>query len=111
MNQRSDDIDTVPHDLDAYLSRRPASRAEMRQATLCRHWKAIKAQGITASQFIAFLQPLADLDGITVSYMGGDDAREETQPRERTLSFALNEEGHVRIESNFAELKDLFRDL
>ncbi|MDR6538655.1 hypothetical protein [Variovorax soli] len=110
MTQRSDAIDTLPHDLDAYPPRRPASRAEMRQATLCRHWKAIKAQGITASQFIAFLQPLADLDGITVSYLCGDDTR-EAQPRERMPSFALNEDGRVWIESNFAELKDLFRDL
>ena len=103
MSQRSEEIDTVPHDLDAYPSRRPASRAEMRQATLCRHWKALKAEGITASQFIAFLQPLADLDGMTVSYICDDDTRDEKQLRPRTLSFALNDEGYVWIESNFVE--------
>ena len=54
-----------------------ASEAEAReaavQATLFRHWNAIKAEGISASQFIAFLQPLADLDGIMVSYISGDE--------------------------------------
>ena len=43
------------------------------QATLFRHWNAIKAEGISASQFIAFLQPLADLDGIMVSYISSDE--------------------------------------
>lgn len=54
-----------------------ASEAEAReaavQATLFRHWNAIKAEGISASQFIAFLQPLADLDGIMVSYISSDE--------------------------------------
>lgn len=166
MNQRSDHIETVPHDLGAYPSRPrtstsggalasslanffrgtdrasppsspavevlfPASEAEARQAalqaTLLSHWKAIKAEGITASQFIDFLQPLADLDGITVSYICSDEdanesvckpvshqprsqaIRDETRSRERALSFALNEEGRVWIESNFVEPEDLVR--
>ncbi|MDR6855903.1 hypothetical protein [Variovorax guangxiensis] len=116
MNQRSGDIATLPHDLDAYPSRSrtsasggtlasslasffrrndpaaassssaaevafAANEAEARQAAvqaaLFRHWNAIKAEGISASQFIAFLQPLADLDGITVSYISSDEGGDE----------------------------------
>ncbi|SEB24450.1 hypothetical protein [Variovorax sp. YR216] len=100
------------------------------KSALYKHWNAIKADGITASQFIAFLQPLADLDGITVSYsysdddgvehvynrrrgeLGGSDPlsraiQEKKLSREKALSFALNEEGRVWIESNFIDLKDL----
>ena len=102
---------------------------------LYKHWNAIRADGISASQFIAFLQPLADLDGITVSYTySGEDCKEHVytrrredeaagaaaQPRanplseairkgklskEKALTFALNEEGRVWIESNFLDLK------
>ncbi|MBS0342455.1 MAG: hypothetical protein JSS56_18215 [Proteobacteria bacterium] len=99
-------------------------------SVLYKHWNAIKADGISASQFIAFLQPLADLDGITVSYSyNGDDGKEHVYNRrhedspvpdsnplsedirkgklskEKALTFALNEEGRVWIESNFMELK------
>lgn len=93
-----------------------------------RHWAAIRAEGITASQFIEFLQPLADLDGISVSFIYQDEQgnervynhrtdsdnyenpmsqaiREKKLTRERALSFALNEEGRVWVESNFMELK------
>lgn len=102
----------------------------MRNPALYKHWNAIKAEGISASQFIAFLQPLADLDGITVSYSYSDDDGKEhvynrrrddasvprTNPlseairkgklsKEKALTFALNEEGRVWIESNFLELK------
>ncbi|MGO4395751.1 hypothetical protein AB4Z46_30780 [Variovorax sp. M-6] len=106
-----------------------AQRAQaVSQANLYRHWDAIKAEGITASQFIAFLQPLADLDGITVSYAYSDEdgqahvynrrredasyenplshaIRDRKVTKEKALTFALNEEGKVWIESNFIELK------
>lgn len=59
----------------------PANDAEAQQAALrsilFRYWDAIKAEGITASQFVDFLQPLADLDGITVSYIDGDEDNQE----------------------------------
>lgn len=115
MSKRSEELETVPHDLDACSSgpgaqtgartfantvanffRRnggtdtpesmvattvgptgQASEVAPREQTasksiLCKHWDAINADGITASEFIAFLQPLADLDGITVSYIYSD---------------------------------------
>lgn len=100
------------------------------KSTFYKHWNAIKAEGISASQFIEFLQPLADLDGISVSYIYNDEAGKEriynhrrdepTGPnplsraiqekklsKEKALSFALNDEGRVWIESTFMELKDL----
>jgi len=99
-------------------------------SSLYRHWHAIKAEGITASQFIAFLQPLADLDGITVSYTYSDEdgtehvynhrrgefgnanplsqaIQEKKLSKEKALTFALNEEGRIWIESNFLELNEL----
>jgi hypothetical protein len=110
---------------DAAHDQQPATKPD-----LLKHWNAIQADGISASQFIAFLQPLADLDGITVSYSySDDDGREhvynrrhddEVVPRanplseairkgklskEKALTFALNEEGRVWIESNFLDLK------
>jgi hypothetical protein len=110
----------------------PAPQHEQRSfnSTLYRHWDAIRADGITASQFIAFLQPLADLDGITVSYAYSDDLgiehvynhrrgdlgmanplsqaiQERKLSKEKAMTFALNEEGRVWIESNFIELDDL----
>ncbi|CAN7775704.1 hypothetical protein LJR175_007775 [Variovorax sp. LjRoot175] len=100
------------------------------QPSLFRHWDAIRTEGITASQFIAFLQPLADLDGITVSYTYSDEdgtehvynhrrgefgsvnplsraIQEKKLSKEKALTFALNEEGRVWIESNFMELNEL----
>lgn len=100
------------------------------KSNLYKHWDAIKAEGITASQFIAFLQPLADLDGITVSYTYSDEdgtehvynhrrgelgsvnplsraIQEKKLSREKALSFALNEEGRIWIESNFMEPGEL----
>ena len=100
------------------------------KSNLFKHWDAIRAEGITASQFIAFLQPLADLDGITVSYTYSDEdgmehvynhrrgefgsanplsraIQERKLSKEKALTFALNEEGRVWIESNFMELSDL----
>ena len=99
-------------------------------AALYKHWNAIRNDGISASQFITFLQPLADLDGITVSYSYSDeDGKEHVYNRrrddgrapranplseairkgklskEKALTFALNEEGRVWIESNFLDLK------
>jgi hypothetical protein len=113
----------------------PASELARREPTaampnLFKHWDAIRAEGITASQFIAFLQPLADLDGITVSYTYSDGGgmehiynhrrgevgsanplsraiQEKKLSKEKALTFALNEEGRVWIESNFMELSEL----
>ncbi|MGJ7579116.1 hypothetical protein ACSFA3_02925 [Variovorax sp. RHLX14] len=98
------------------------------QSIFYKHWKAISAEGITASQFIEFLQPFADLDGISVSYVYSDaDGRERVYNRRRddttvenpltvaikekkisldqALALARNEEGRVWIESNFIDLK------
>ena len=164
MGKRSDEMETVPHCLDAWPSR-PRAQADSRpfastvanffrrnggadapesmrapaaaerqqtgaKSNLFRHWDAIRAEGITASQFIAFLQPLADLDGITVSYTYSDEdgtehvynhrrgefasanplsraIQEKKLSKEKALTFALNEEGRVWIESNFMESSDL----
>ncbi|WP_088952762.1 hypothetical protein [Variovorax sp. HW608] len=107
---------------------REAAKPGVANAVLLEHWNAIKADGISASRFIAFLQPLADLDGITVSYTYfDDDGHEHTYNRrredvssenplskdiragrlskEKALTFALNEDGRVWIETNFHELK------
>lgn len=113
--------DTAAHDRQPAAAPNPA---------LLKHWNAIQADGISASQFIAFLQPLANLDGISVSYSYSDDDGKEhvynrrhqdgAAPRanplseairkgklskEKALTFALNEEGRVWIESNFLDLK------
>jgi hypothetical protein len=100
------------------------------KSRLYKHWDAIRADGVTASEFIAFLQPLADLDGITVSYIYSDEdgtehvynhrrgefgienplsraIQEKKLSKEKALTFALNEEGRVWIESNFMELSEL----
>lgn len=120
---------------DAVRESAPAGPQPVPNPVLYKHWNAIRADGISASQFIAFLQPLADLDGITVSYTySGEDGKEHVytrrredeaagataQPRanplseairkgklskEKALTFALNEEGRVWIESNFLDLK------
>ena len=71
----------------------PANDAEAQQAALrsvlFKHWNAIKAEGITASQLVDFLQPLADLDGITVSYIDGDeDGNERVHAHRRRESDA-----------------------
>ena len=106
---------------------RPSDAAPL-QSALHRHWQAISADGITASQFIEFLQPFADLDGISVSYVYLDaDGKERVYNRRRddttvenplsaaikekkisrdeALALARNEEGRVWIESNFMDLK------
>jgi hypothetical protein len=155
MGQRGDDTETLPLRLDGDASR-PKIQTNVRtftnivanffrknggaetpptaqcaqsapQAILYRHWDAIKAEGITASQFITFLQPLADLDGIAVSYTVSDEdgkahvynhkledlsnenplsqaIRDGKVTKEKALTFALNAEGKVWIESNFIEL-------
>jgi hypothetical protein len=166
MIRRNEEIETVPHELDASLPQhrgqtfassvanffrrnevadvpapivakaQPFAQAPqiahregtVSKSTLYKHWDAINANGITASEFIAFLQPLADLDGITVSYTYSDEdgrehvynrrredvsyenplsqaIREKKLSREKALSFALNEQGKVWVESNFIELK------
>jgi len=91
-----------------------------RQALFFRHWERIKADGATASQFIEFLHPLADLDGVSVSYdlhvgeapdarpVGAQPGADDAQPgeggvRRKALSFALNEQGKISIESDFME--------
>jgi hypothetical protein len=106
----------------------PIGKPDAPNAVLLKHWNAIRADGISASRFIAFLQPLADLDGITVSYTYLDhdghehiynrrrddpssenplskDIRAGRLTKEKALTFALNEEGRVWIETNFHELK------
>jgi len=97
------------------------------QSSYFKHWKAIKAEGISASQFIEFLQPFADLDGISVSYVYSDAdgneriynhrkedsfenplsmaIKEKKISKDEALNLALNEEGRVWIESNFMDLK------
>ena len=173
MGQRSNDIETVPLELEPsptkprtssgtgmlagfgnffrrnsatdmpsqHIAQHAPSRPEARVGygaatstpSLYKHWNAIKADGITATQFIAFLQPLADLDGITVSYSYSDEEghqrvyhhrrgepdgpnplsraiQENRLSKEKALTFALNEEGRVWIESNFIELADLKLD-
>ena len=98
------------------------------QSTFYKHWNAIKAEGISASQFMEFLQPLADLDGISVTFIYHDEDGNEriynhrrddptyTNPlskaiqekklsKEKALSFALNAQGRAWVETNFLELK------
>ena len=99
-----------------------------RQLTLADHWAAMKASGYTASQAVDFLRPLADLEGISVSYVYEDDTgreqvynhptdnlgfdnplsqaiRSKKLSKPEALKFALNDKGRVWIESNFIELK------
>lgn len=98
----------------------------LEKSKLYRQWNRIKADGITASEFIEFLRPLADLDGICVSYVyategGGeriynhgresptenplvDAIKKKGLTKEKALSFALNEEGRMWIERNFIEI-------
>ena len=106
----------------------PPVSAIVAQASFYKHWQAISAEGITASQFIEFLQPFADLEGISVSYVYSDaDGNERVYNRRRddntvenpltaaikekkisrdeALALARNEEGRVWIESNFMDLK------
>lgn len=162
MGQRSNEVETMPLELETYPARprtpggtgmfagfgnlfrrntaadkaSPLGRAAdveqdsaISTSSLYQHWNAIKADGISASEFIAFLQPLADLDGITVSYTYSDEEghqriyhhrrgepegpnplsqaiQEKKLSKEKALTFALNEEGRVWIESNFIELGD-----
>ncbi|MDM0117591.1 hypothetical protein QTI66_36375 [Variovorax sp. J22R133] len=95
----------------------------LEKSRLYRHWSRIKADKITASQFIEFLRPLADLDGVCVSYIYEDKGGEERiynqgnqevpgNPMvdaickkeltlEKAMTFALNEQGKVWIESIF----------
>src|SRR5690606_36652928 len=55
---------------DADLQRQIAQREKvLEKSVFYRHWNRIKEENITASQFIEFLRPLADLDGICVSYI------------------------------------------
>lgn len=117
----------VPPTLPA-KSAAPPTSAIVAQAGFYKHWHAISAEGITASQFIEFLQPFADLDGISVSYVYSDaDGNERVYNRRRddntvenpltaaikekkisrdeALALARNDEGRVWIESNFMDLK------
>jgi hypothetical protein len=121
-----------PHKLTDPNDPRVAQQIQRREEVLAqssyfKHWKAIKAEGISASQFIEFLQPFADLDGISVSYVYSDAdgneriynhrkedsfenplsmaIKEKKISKDQALNLALNEEGRVWIESNFMDLK------
>jgi len=118
----------VPGPVDPQVAQQIQRREEvLAQSSYIKHWKAIKAEGISASQFIEFLQPFADLDGISVSYVYSDAQgneriynhrkedsfenplsvaiKEKKISKDEALNLALNEEGRVWIESNFMELK------
>ncbi len=98
------------------------------QSTLSDHWLALQSAGFAASQVIEFLQPIADLEGISVSYVYLDDAgreqiynhrsddstfhnplsqaiKEKRLTKSAAMKFALNDEGRGWIESNFMELE------
>jgi hypothetical protein len=113
---------------DPQLARQIQRREQvLGQSIYFKHWQAIKAEGITASQFMEFLQPFADLDGISVSYIYSDPEgneriynhrkedsfenplsvaiKEKKISKDQALDLALNEEGRVWIESNFMDLK------
>ncbi|MGJ7541266.1 hypothetical protein [Variovorax sp. LT1R16] len=115
-------------DPDPQLARQIQRREEvLGQSIYFKHWQAIRAEGITASQFMEFLQPFADLDGISVSYIYNDPEgneriynhrkedsfenplsvaiKEKKISKDKALDLALNEEGRVWIESNFMDLK------
>lgn len=86
------------------------------KAACLRAWRLIREQGITPTQFIEFLQPLADLDGLVVSHfvetaIGGPGAaptvtagQQVIEQTERRLSFALDVHGAISVESNLMEL-------
>lgn len=118
----------VTNPIDPQVAQQIQRREEvLAQSSYFKHWKAIKAEGISASQFIEFLQPFADLDGISVSYVYSDAdgneriynhrkegsfenplsmaIKEKKISKDEALNLALNEEGRVWIESNFIELK------
>lgn len=91
------------------------------EAVFFEHWRALQRDNISASAFINYLQPLASLDGISVSYLNcqqvGDrhtsDSRSSgsgvvsdasTDPNTRiALSVALNDKGRVGSQSSSAE--------
>ena len=118
----------APGPIDPQVAQQIQRREEvLAQSSYLKHWKAIKAEGISASQFIEFLQPFADLDGISVSYVYSDAdgneriynhrkedsfenplsmaIKEKKISKDQALNLALNEEGRVWIESNFMDLK------
>jgi hypothetical protein len=90
--RQSGSADIPPSMIDKPWS--PANDAEAQQAALrsilFKYWNAIKAEGITASQFVDFLQPLADLDGITVSYIDGDEDGNERGYDHRRREFDVH---------------------
>ena len=109
-------------------SRRTNSTHDAVPITLAQHWAVMKKQGYTATQLMEFIQPIADLEGISVSYVYEDESgrarvynhkrddptfenpmsraiREKHLSKERALQFALNEEGRIWVESNFIELR------
>jgi len=56
------------------VQRQIALREEvLEKARFYQHWNRLKADNVTASQFIEFLRPLADLDGISVAYVDKGD--------------------------------------
>ncbi len=44
-----------------------AEQLALARPALAQHWQKIAAEGVTAAQFIEFLQPLADLEGLSVT--------------------------------------------
>lgn len=66
---------------------RLAERSEILTSSSCyRHWNRIKSDKITASQFIEFLRPLADLEGLCVTHLDMEERIGEHEPNsEMTL--------------------------
>ncbi len=116
----------APTQVGANLDVFDCGKATSSKSAFCKHWSAIQVDGISASEFIAFLQPLADLDGVSVTYGYREDAtaaapveRAEVAQEDASLSralevsrmsrakalrFALSDEGRILIESHFVGL-------
>lgn len=125
-HQGAKEIDQASPNASSDVQAQIAQRERvLEKSRLHRHWNRMKLEGITASEFIEFLRPLADLDGICVSFIyksesgderiynhGKDSPRhnpmvEAIKKKELTLDaalgFALNEQGRIWVESNFIE--------
>jgi hypothetical protein len=90
----------------ASLSSLPGRTGASVEAVLFAHWSAIQKDNISASAFINYLQPLADLDGMSISHLNYDVAgvHHATEPSSRTtMSFALTKDGRVSIQSSLIE--------
>jgi hypothetical protein len=104
-----------PHKLTDPNDPRVAQQIQRREEVLAqssyfKHWKAIKAEGISASQFV-----YSDADGNERIYNHRKEdsfenplsmaIKEKKISKDQALNLALNEEGRVWIESNFMDLK------